>query len=218
MVIEQMSSQKSLLVIGISGTTCAGKTTTATELCEILPNCKIFTQDDYFLDVQDSRHTWIPELNHINYDILSSLDMEKMHTDIVNYIAKHEFTEMTTVRKSVQNGLQMKELAKNIYNKLTASNVHILIIEGFSIFNYKPLVPLFDLKYYLTIDRDECYRRRLNRIYDPPDCPGYFEKCAWPEHLAQKDEVLRTVENITYFDEYTVNVLEKILLDIYQCS
>lgn len=209
-------SSKKFLVIGISGATCAGKTTTATKLLEILPNCKIFTQDDYFLEENDPRHTWIPELNHINYDILSSLDMEKMHSDIINYLTNNDFLKFKSDKKYLQNGLQFDELRKIIYNKLKCAEIHTVVVEGFSIFNYTPIVPLFDFKYYLTLEREECYRRRITRVYEPPDCPGYFEKCAWPEHLLQKEEVEKTVEGVSYFNEHTTNVLEKILLDIYQ--
>jgi nicotinamide/nicotinate riboside kinase len=71
-----MSSK--ILIIGISGVTCGGKTTLAYKLNKMFPTSKLISQDDYFLDVDDPRHTWITELNHINFDILSSLDMEKM--------------------------------------------------------------------------------------------------------------------------------------------
>lgn len=63
-----------------------GKTTTAHKLRSFLPNCKIITQDDYYFDNDNPRHKWIQELNHVNYDILTSLDMDKMHKDVLNIL------------------------------------------------------------------------------------------------------------------------------------
>lgn len=60
-------------------------------------------------------------------------------------------------------------------------------------------MPLFDLKYYFTLTKEECLKRREVRVYDPPDVPGYFELCAWPEHLSQLKEVRTKVDNVDYF-------------------
>lgn len=78
--------EETLIIVGISGVTCGGKTTTAHKLRSYLPNCKIITQDDYYFDNDNPRHKWIQELNHVNYDILTSLDMDKMHKDVLNIL------------------------------------------------------------------------------------------------------------------------------------
>lgn len=65
----------------------------------------------------------------------------------------------------------------------------LLVLEGFSILNYKPLLELCDLRYYLVLEAGECQARRALRLYDPPDVPGYFERCVWPEHLRYRAEV-----------------------------
>ncbi|XP_056633998.1 nicotinamide riboside kinase 1 [Diorhabda sublineata] len=200
-----------LIVIGISGVTCGGKTTTAQKLQNILPKTTIISQDLYFLEENDPRISWIPELNHANYDILSSLDMDKMFDDVSNFIQNDRF-------KRINNNFQSLNSITHdigyIQDVLKTAKLNILIIEGFSIFNYKTLVPLCDLKYYFTLTKEECYRRRLLRIYEPPDCPGYFDKIAWPEHLQQLEEVRTTVDRVNYYSG-TIDSTENILKDIF---
>uniref|UniRef100_A0A1B0B188 Dolichol phosphate-mannose biosynthesis regulatory protein n=1 Tax=Glossina palpalis gambiensis TaxID=67801 RepID=A0A1B0B188_9MUSC len=85
------------LVIGISGVTCGGKTTLARSLRDyftsqrnsplwntsfIINDVQLISQDDYFLPVDDLRHKWVEKLNVINFELLSSLDMKQMLSDI----------------------------------------------------------------------------------------------------------------------------------------
>ncbi|KAJ3661470.1 hypothetical protein Zmor_005865 [Zophobas morio] len=206
-----------LLIIGISGVTCGGKTTLSSRLKECLPKTRLISQDDYFLDVDDPRHTWISELNHINFDILSSLDMEKMNRDIQNIVRNTHLFKISNSNKGNKN-IQSIETFQNlevaVYEKVKKSDVYILIVEGFSIFNYKPLQNAFHLKYYFTLSKEECWQRREQRVYEPPDCPGYFEKCVWPEHEEQLREVREEVTDVKYFDGTSNNAFESVLLDI----
>lgn len=85
------------LAIGISGVTCGGKTTLARQLYEYFINkrnkqlwktqfsigdVELLSQDDYFLPVDDLRHKWVEQLNVINFELLSSLDMKQLLSDI----------------------------------------------------------------------------------------------------------------------------------------
>ncbi|CAG9770497.1 unnamed protein product [Ceutorhynchus assimilis] len=175
-------SREKVIVVAVCGATCSGKSTIASELHKILPDSKIFCQDDYFLPVKDPRHLLIPELNHINFDILGSLDMEQMTKDIEEHVKKE---------------------SKKILRNIIKNQRHVVIVEGFCILNHKPLADLCDLKFYITLNYEECLRRRLKRVYEPPDCPGYFETCAWPEHLKHLQEVKENVKEVQYFDGNT---------------
>ncbi|XP_012261926.2 nicotinamide riboside kinase 1 [Athalia rosae] len=157
------------LVVGLAGVTCSGKTSLSNKIHAKLSDSVIVNQDDYFLPVDSPRHTFIPELNHINFDILSSLDMQKMHRDVLNILRN---------RKS-ENGCNGSSGTKKV-----------LIIEGFLIYGYKPISDLCDLKYFITLDQEVCWDRRKIRTYEPPDVPGYFDKIVWPEYLKHKSEIL----------------------------
>ncbi|XP_016980830.1 nicotinamide riboside kinase 1 [Drosophila rhopaloa] len=89
------------LVIGISGVTCGGKTTLAHSLHDYfkglsgaplwnspytIGEVRLISQDDYFLPVDDKRHQRNEALNVINFELITSLDMAKMLSDIAQII------------------------------------------------------------------------------------------------------------------------------------
>lgn len=175
-------SSKKWLVVGISGATCSGKTTLATELRKELKDSVLISQDDYFLPVDDSRHTKIPELNHLNWEIITSLDMARMQLDISKLVAStpiKENTRETTVKR-------------------------VLLLDGFLLFKSKFLLNLCDLKYFLRLSKKECWERRKERTYNPPDVPGYFEKVVWPEYVKHESELMNDkclYKTVTFIDE-----------------
>jgi len=164
-------------VIGISGATCSGKSTLADKIRDNFPTSVIVRQDDYFLPLNDLRHVKIQELNHINWELITSLDMQKMYSDIQKIL---------------------RSLGKN-----ATDSKKLLILDGFLLFKHKAITDLCDRKYFLTLTKKQCWERRKNRIYEPPDVPGYFDKIVWPEFVKYKNEVIRNnelYEIITFID------------------
>lgn len=85
------------LVIGISGVTCGGKTTLAHNIRDYfvkqrnshlwntpytVGDVQVISQDDYFLPVDDLRHKWVEQLNAINFELITALDMKQLLSDI----------------------------------------------------------------------------------------------------------------------------------------
>lgn len=179
------------MVVGINGVTCGGKTTLANALTKflflragsVIPNTKykvgdvkIISQDDYFLQVDDERHTWIESLNHINWEILTALDMKKMICDISALIKEDQYL--------------IKRPTTNPSSWLCDDSivVNFLIIEGFLLFNQPEILDICQLKYHVHIPYEKCWARRSVRTYDPPDVVGYFEMIVWPmyeKHLGE---------------------------------
>lgn len=60
----------------------------------------------------------------------------------------------------------------------------LLILEGFLIHADSRLRDLCDVLWCITLSRDACWERRKTRVYEPPDVPGYFDACVWPEYEA----------------------------------
>lgn len=206
------------LVIGICGVTCGGKTTLATQLNNVLPNSKVISQDDYYLDENDPRQTKIPELNHVNFELLTSLDMERMHNDISRILKNRKNTIGSPKNNKRANfSTPDLEIEKLVHDCVETKGMHVLILEGFSIFNYKPVEAFCDFKYYLTLSKAQCNARRKNRVYEPPDCPGYFEQCVWPEYLKLFSDVQRNVKDVKYFHEHNKNRLKEVLVDVLEC-
>ena len=72
---------------------------------------------------------------------------------------------------AIQNALQTLE-AKSAADDDLSPVPRLLIIEGILVMNVAQLYHLMDLKFYLTLSKEECLRRRLLRNYDPPDVAG----------------------------------------------
>ncbi|XP_076172269.1 nicotinamide riboside kinase [Ptiloglossa arizonensis] len=173
-------TSKKWVILGISGTTCSGKTSLVNQLHKELKNSFIIHQDNYFFSMDDPRHTKIPKLNALNWEIITSVDMNKMHSDIFKLI------------ESSPNNDNVETNTRNV-----------LIIEGFLLFKCKVISNLCDQKYFLTLTKEQCWKRRKERSYNPPDVPGYFEKVVWPEYLKHLDELIEDKDlykTITFID------------------
>lgn len=168
---------KQWFVVGISGATCSGKSSLADKIRDNFPTSILLRQDDYFLLPDDPRHIKIQELNHINWELITSLDTQKMYSDVIKIL-----------QSPGKNATDSKML---------------LILDGFLLFKHKAVTDLCDCKYFLTLTKEQCWERRKNRIYEPPDVPGYFDKIVWPEFVKYRNEVIRNTElyeTITFID------------------
>ncbi|XP_071442794.1 nicotinamide riboside kinase 2 [Hetaerina americana] len=198
------------LVIGISGVTCGGKTSLTFRLRDLLiqhfqsrkQNVSVITmsQDDYFLKLDDPRHILLPSLGHFNWDIPTAVDFNGMYEAVLKVISNpSEVGEKQLLETEI------------IKQPSTASSLlkGILLIEGFLIFNHRPISSLCHLKYYFLLSRAACLARRVQRTYDPPDVPGYFEQCIWPEHVKHRNELLGKGKVVDKSDSLTMEQVEE---------
>ncbi|XP_059056054.1 nicotinamide riboside kinase 1 [Achroia grisella] len=163
------------IVIGISGVTCGGKTTLANRLKDVLRPVYVFHQDKYFYSDDSPHHVKCEGMDHNNYDILSALDMQAMYDDVIETMSGRDKSHGSCVSRDT--------------GKLEVDGKKCLIVEGFTVMNYKPILELCNLRYYVVLEYGECSSRRSLRVYDPPDVPGYFERCVWPEYITYRAEI-----------------------------
>ncbi|CAF4956471.1 unnamed protein product [Pieris macdunnoughi] len=187
------------IVIGISGVTCGGKTTLANRLRDALVPVYVFHQDKYFLPDDSPKHVRCPGVEHNNYDILSALDMDKMHDDVLR-----------TLRGETRAHAVDLERAEG---KWGVPGKSFLILEGFTVLNHRPLNELCHLRYYFVLEYGECASRRALRLYDPPDTAGYFEQCVWPEHLRFKAQIEKD-SRVKMLDGTSPDAFEVVLKDL----
>jgi len=160
-------------VIGLSGVTNGGKTSLATRLKHTFPHTHVFCMDDYFLPENHENLYYVEEVNHHNWDDPSAVNFKQMKNDL------HQLLE--DIRNNPSNEMRL------------------VVVEGIMIFNYKPLLPYFDKKYFFTLDKEACWQRRLTRVYNPADPPHYFDKIVWPMYLKHFKEV-QGQSDVVYLD------------------
>ncbi|NP_001362398.1 nicotinamide riboside kinase 2 isoform X2 [Pongo pygmaeus] len=138
------------LIVGIGGMTNGGKTTLTNSLLRALPNCCVIHQDDFF---KPQDQIAVGEDGFKQWDVLESLDMEAMLDTVQAWLSSP----------------QKFARAHGVSVQPEASDTHILLLEGFLLYSYKPLVDLYSRRYFLTVPYEECkWRRSLPGRHEVP--------------------------------------------------
>ncbi|XP_048197943.1 nicotinamide riboside kinase 2 [Perognathus longimembris pacificus] len=185
------------VIVGIGGVTNGGKTTLTNRLSTALPNCCVIHQDDFF---KPQDQIAVGEDGFKQWDVLESLDMAAM---------------LSTVKAWLQNPQKFAR-AHGVTIQPGASDTHILLLEGFLIYSYKPLLDVYTRRYFLTVPYEESKRRRSTRKYTVPDPPGLFDGHVWPMYQKYKQEMEADGVEVVHLDgmksqgELLLQVLEDI--------
>ncbi|KAM6931485.1 nicotinamide riboside kinase 1 [Xenentodon cancila] len=185
------------LVVGVGGITNGGKSTLSKSLHQLIPNSCIIAQDSYF---KDDSVVPVDSNGFKQYDVLDALHMDKMMSDINSWQRDPK--------------LFLKQRGVTLEQPSPKKDVHVLIVEGFLIFNYRPLNMMFDKRYFLEIPYDVCMKRRSSRVYTPPDPPGYFDGHVWPMYLKNRQEMESITSEIVFLDG--LKPKEELLSDVHK--
>ncbi|XP_028270198.1 nicotinamide riboside kinase 1 [Parambassis ranga] len=178
------------LVVGVGGMTNGGKSTLSKTLQQQIPNSCIIAQDSYF---KDDSVVPVDHNGFKQYDMLDALHMDTMMSDVDSWRKDPEsFLK--------QRGLKPESGTPWVNEEEKEEEVYVLIVEGFLIFNYRPLNELLDKRYFMEIPYDVCKRRRSLRVYTPPDPPGYFDGHVWPMYLKNRQEMGSIASKIVILD------------------
>nr|XP_020449321.1 nicotinamide riboside kinase 1-like isoform X2 [Monopterus albus] len=186
------------LVVGVGGMTNGGKSTLSTSLHQQIPNSCIIAQDLYF---KDDSVIPVDSNGFKQYDMLDALHMDTMMREVDSW------------RRDPESFLRKKGVTPEHTALTVDMEVFVLVVEGFLIFNYRPLNEVFDKRYYIEIPYDVCKRRRSFRVYTPPDPPGYFDGHVWPMYLKNRQEMESMVSGIVFLDG--LKLKEELLAIVY---
>lgn len=185
------------LVVALSGVTNGGKSTLAAKLLEILPKgTQLIQQDNYFYNDNDPHHIPCPGgIKHHNWDVITAMDMNRMVQDVRAII--NSAPKSSSLADSLT--LDRESEMSNVCN-MCPKPLSILILDGFLLFDNTAILEMCNLRYFITLNRDECWQRRQQRNYDPPDPPGYFDKCVWPMYEQYLNNTREKDIQVTYLD------------------
>ncbi|CAL1580392.1 unnamed protein product [Knipowitschia caucasica] len=174
------------IIIGIGGVTNGGKTTLTNRLLKTLPNCCVIHQDDFF---KKPNQIEVGDDGFRQWDVITALDMEAMVSTVKGW-------QENPVKFALSHGVSVSSEAKMDPER----GIHILIVEGFLIYNYEPLLEVYDKCFYISLPYEECKRRRSTRTYTVPDPQGLFDGHVWPMYLKHRKEMEDNCERIEYLD------------------
>ena len=214
---------RSCLVIGISGATCSGKTTLANALHKMINNSIALNQDQFYWNVESENHKLAEGMDHINWELVSAFDNEKLlkvidsNINTVSTTGIQQFDGEFTLKKFNALTKEIEDLPERIaffenmdaykelvvkFQKLFTFLPKVIIIDGILVLNQPQLLNVCDIKFFATLDYTTCLERRKLRSYDPPDVPGYFEKIVYPYYLKNMENMrkLDISNEILYLD------------------
>ncbi|XP_059480290.1 nicotinamide riboside kinase 1 isoform X1 [Neocloeon triangulifer] len=208
------------LVIGVSGVTCGGKSLMARKLHSLFPGSTYLGLDRYFRDLSDPNHQKAPGLDHFNWEVPTALNFEAWRKSVQHILAGTSDDYVPCLSCPDDEKLPAKVNSFQPTLQVPQVSHKILILDGFLVFNDRWTSDLCDLKFYLTLTKEQCLERRDMRNYDPPDVPGYFEACVWPEHVNMKKQAMELNPDLVVLDGYDrqENSLDKMLQIISEFS
>ena len=116
----------------------------------------------------------------------------------------------------VITAIDMKKFHRKLEKIIKSGKYDLIFLDGILLFEDEKLNKMLDRKYFLDLDKEECYRRRQTRNYIIADTAKYFDRCVWNEFSKYKQKCQSTLKNVTYLNgsDTVDNIFNFVLSDI----
>ena len=160
-----------MIFIGISGCTNGGKSTLARMLTEHYPNSVHICQDTFFYTRDSGKLEYVPSVKSHNFDTIAAIDVDRFSQSL-DQLINHE------------------------------PKYDYIFIDGFLIFMLKDseFIRKLAAKFFITLSKEECLRRRSKRVYKTVGSPEYFEQLVWPSYQNYLKFCQENYQDICYHD------------------
>ena len=141
-----------VIIIGICGGTCSGKSTVSEKLKEHYKNLGVnkINTDSYY---KDHFNLSFQERSKINFDHPDSIDFELLVNDLNSLVNN----------KSIKEPVYSYKTHERLKTTQTLKPKKIIILEGLHIFCNSELISLIDFGLFLDLDSDSRLSRRIKR-------------------------------------------------------
>ncbi|EEB09485.2 nicotinamide riboside kinase [Schizosaccharomyces japonicus yFS275] len=229
-----MYNSSDVLLVGVSGASCSGKSTLCQLLHAVYDNSIILHEDDFYkTDALIPIHD-----GYMDWDCVDAIDFPKFHEALV-YIKQHgelpkwlleKEANQNVATKAVVEYADVVQAGRSLVTQQPGKK--IILVDGFMLYVSNQLIDSFDVRIMLRADYNVLKQRREARTgyvttegsrpahLSPTekcfwqDPPGYFDKFVWPgykeghQHLFENDNVEgRIIDpriNITHRNDMTV--------------
>lgn len=166
----------SVIIIGIAGGSCSGKTTFSKRAKEKIgvDNCSVLFQDNYYID---QSHRFDEDGGSVNFDHPDALDFSLM--------AEH----LQALKSGSEIQVPLYDFATHSRKKETLSfkPKKIVLVDGILILSQPKLVEIFDHSFFIECDTETRFKRRLDRDVaergrTPEGVKAQFDKQVEPMH------------------------------------
>ncbi|KAG2114079.1 P-loop containing nucleoside triphosphate hydrolase protein [Suillus cothurnatus] len=198
-----------VILVGIGGATCSGKTTLAKHMRDILPNSVIIHQDDFFLPEEMlSTH---PGLNTKNWDAPSAIDwprMRKFLQDVkgfgsipLDHIGYDNWNDGRDVPIDENRADAWTARFQDLGQRcLIAANTKVIwvLVDGFMLYWDQDVIRQLDVCMFLRIPKHILKMRRgaRFRFLTQPEVPwtdpeGYWDDICYPEYTVTHKDLFK---------------------------
>jgi nicotinamide/nicotinate riboside kinase len=108
--------------------------------------------------------------------------------------------ELESFNFDVISVINMEKFYQELKKLILSEKYEFIFLDGFLLYEDEKIYNLLDKKYFLSLDKEECIRRRASRNYKTIDTPNYFEKCVWVEFLKYKQKCQSKYKDIIYLN------------------